>query len=263
MHGAGPPVSRPSLSLRSKSVTRRVNSYDARTQRDLMDDTQFSDNPATTNALGLQCTDMTTSQSSISTCSQPRRLSFSRAITPTPSSFSSISTLASCPSPSRYPLDLPVTTISKAERDAAREQLDPSLREALRVHEQELERERRFERRPSWLSRHRRTSRGAEELLSPLEVDDQVHPFVAYSPPPLPELVIDDESEPEDDAEEQDLYVPYCTRSGPGSTIVSYRNRSASPTTEHLRLQLASISLRVDFAVFRAKKRLRRGLGLE
>lgn len=133
---------------------------------------------------------------------------------------------SSCYSPPRASFDLPMPIVaasppSKAERRAARRDLDPVLREAVRAHERELAQARR----PSWLSRRK------------------------------PQLGDDDEDGAcdapvfEDDDDDHDTPVPVETP-------------KRVPRRDRIRLQLVSLELRVDLAVFRAKKRLRARFGL-
>ncbi|EJD48959.1 hypothetical protein AURDEDRAFT_112701 [Auricularia subglabra TFB-10046 SS5] len=150
------------------------------------------------------------------------------------------------PSP-RSSFDLPLAPAmppSKAERAAARRELNPALREALKAHERQLAKERCEERRPAWLKRHR--SKSSDSALDyNIDVEEvQDDASFALSPPPLPELVFDYGSDDEDDSHED------------------HADEKPSPR-DQIRHQLASITLRVDLAVFRAKKRLRRRVGLE
>ncbi|EJD38538.1 hypothetical protein AURDEDRAFT_116504 [Auricularia subglabra TFB-10046 SS5] len=141
---------------------------------------------------------------------------------------------SSCYSP-RSSFDLPIVPASppsKAERRAARRDLDPVLREAVRAHERQLAKERR----QSWLSR--RKPRFDEEA----GLDG-----VADIP------VFEDEDAPAE--------TPYVCRKQ-WLLPCSLRRRKRVPRRDRIRLQLASLSLRVDLAVFRAKKRLRTRFGL-
>ncbi|KZV97601.1 hypothetical protein EXIGLDRAFT_746993 [Exidia glandulosa HHB12029] len=116
---------------------------------------------------------------------------------------------------------------TKAGRIAARNQLDTELRAAIIAHELELEQERRKERRSSWTARRR----SADYEVEAHEVEE------------------DDESALDTTSAES----------------VEYAFSAQKPLSsgEHVRQRLASLSLRVDFAVFRAKKHLRRRAGLD
>ncbi|KZV92815.1 hypothetical protein EXIGLDRAFT_749469 [Exidia glandulosa HHB12029] len=134
---------------------------------------------------------------------------------------------------------------SKAARNAARRELHPDFRRAIKAHERDLAKERCEERKPSWLKRRRTKSQDALETESALDDEEDVEDLSAYSPPPLPELVLDEGSDDENENDENDA------------------DEKRSSHSAHLRRQFASLSLRVDLAVFRAKKHLRGRLGLD
>ncbi|EJD35511.1 hypothetical protein AURDEDRAFT_117369 [Auricularia subglabra TFB-10046 SS5] len=119
----------------------------------------------------------------------------------------------------------PVTP-TKDERRAARRALQPDLAAALKQHEREQ--------RPGWLWRARAKSSPALGLH-----DDPVPPLS------VPALVVSDWTDDEDDEQHEKPHM-----------------HTHTPTGEQLRRQLASLSLKVDLAVFRAKKRIRRKVGL-
>ncbi|KZV92440.1 hypothetical protein EXIGLDRAFT_768990 [Exidia glandulosa HHB12029] len=129
----------------------------------------------------------------------------------------------------------PYPTPDKKSKKEAREMLDPRLAGAVRAHEKQEQKE--ASKSAGWWARRRAQSTPA--LYD--DADDDEETLDAYSPPPLPELVLDETS---DDEESSDDDQKECS------------------THDAMKRQLASISLKVDFAVFRAKKRIRRRLGV-
>ncbi|KAH7100305.1 hypothetical protein BKA62DRAFT_249481 [Auriculariales sp. MPI-PUGE-AT-0066] len=240
-YGYRPPARRASMRDAATPPPRRM-SFD-HTTRDAGDCATYGD------TLGLTWSDPTKPIRSTPSLipSGHRRTSSGRSHTTECGSFasqSSLSSMNSFPSPPRQSFDLPATppTPSKAERDAARSLLHPTLHAAIQLHERELAKE-RCERRLSWLKRGR-TGSNSHEQGSQMQLPDEDVTIAAYSPPPLPELLLDGASERDDDDDEYD-----------GS-------RSTSPTADQLRYHMASVALRVEFALFRAKKRIHKGLGL-
>jgi len=152
-------------------------------------------------------------------------------------------------SPRRRSLDMP----SKGVRGPLT--LEPGLYAALRAHERVLAEQsaddleaathnKRCEsRRPSFLGRPRCRSRNSshrdEQVFSDESDDDS---SLAYSPPPLPSLELDSGSDEQDDDNESDEKHGH---------------------DHDLKHQLAGLHLRVDLALFRVKKRLRRRVGLD
>jgi hypothetical protein len=96
-------------------------------------------------------------------------------------------------------------------------------------------------RRPSFLGRPRCRSRNSSHKDEPVFTDDSDDDssFSAYSPPPLPGLELDSGSDEDEQSEEKHGH------------------------DHDLKHQLAGLHLRVDLALFRVKKRLRRRVGLD
>ncbi|KAH7108482.1 hypothetical protein BKA62DRAFT_682307 [Auriculariales sp. MPI-PUGE-AT-0066] len=150
-------------------------------------------------------------------------------------------------SPRRRSLELP----AKHARN-----LEPSLHAALRAHERAIaEQKQRDEakshrcesRRPSFLGLRPCRSRSSldrdqhqHEAVVYDDSDDDSSSY-AYSPPPLPALTLDHDTEDEEDDE---------------SSTKDHKDRD-------LHHKLAGLHLSVELALFRAKKRFRRRVGLD
>ncbi|KAH7098484.1 hypothetical protein BKA62DRAFT_598855, partial [Auriculariales sp. MPI-PUGE-AT-0066] len=141
---------------------------------------------------------------------------------------SPMSTPPTSPPLSTYDLRLapPPSPPTKSARKAARQELDPKFHEAIRVHERE-EAAARSSKRTGWFK-----SVSREEL--------------SIIPAPLSDILSDDDgiqlNSPLEDYEEVE---------------------NSSPTAQYMRQQIASLTLRVDLAVFRAKRKFRRSVGLQ
>lgn len=188
---------------------------------------------------------------------RPSSASTSPAELYSPSRRSSVDSSFLPHTPSSSPL-LPTPT--KEEREAARNELDPELRRALRLHEREIERTQRQYEGRKLVRRSRRRTTSAPPSPSTLsrdgfnfdgsaldERDPEEEASLLWSPPAM---LSDLASEDDCDSDTQT-----CT-----DEPDSQQRRSS--TGDALRRQFVGLSLKVDLAVFRAKRSLKNRVGL-
>ncbi|KAH7106321.1 hypothetical protein BKA62DRAFT_686741 [Auriculariales sp. MPI-PUGE-AT-0066] len=202
-----------------------------------------------------------------------RRQRFSGAVTepsPTPTRRSSLDYTSTA-----SPLSLPPT---QEERNAARSQLDPELRHALHMHEREVERAQHQQGQshdclPRWMRRHRASS--APPLPSSRSVQDRRHStnsnlsnqvqqtddddddtnLVSSPPLILPDLLSEDDAESSDHPDS----LAAAEDNGEDQSLSEPEQRAH---IDAFRKQLVGLTLKVDLAVFRARRRFKHRVGL-